>query len=92
MDHEEVVKLAEQAFGGLSSDPTTAAQLIEAVRLYPPPPPPPPAFPPSARLAAAEQPTRGSHVPRGRGAPGTVLLEVGDSHNHTVWVQGASNM
>ena len=35
VDHDEVVQLAEKAFSGLSSDPTTATELIDAVR--PPP-------------------------------------------------------
>ncbi len=32
VDHDEVVQLAEKAFSGLSSDPTTATELIDAVR------------------------------------------------------------
>ena len=36
VDHDEVCQLAEKAFGGLSSDPTTASELIDAVRPHPP--------------------------------------------------------
>jgi hypothetical protein len=35
VDHDAVVQLAEKAFGGLSSDPTTAMDLIKAVRCLP---------------------------------------------------------
>ena len=34
VDHDAVVQLAEKAFGGLSSDPTTATDLIKAVRIH----------------------------------------------------------
>lgn len=35
VDHDEVVKMAEAAFSSLSSDPTTALDLINAVRCLP---------------------------------------------------------